>query len=590
MGGIRARGGPDQLAVVTEQTTITDGELEDRANRLARYLLTTGLGAGETVAVVTRRLPEVVIAMLAALKGGWAYAVIDPQEPMDEIGRMLAAVRAGVVVTDQDVRPRVDDGTGRRVVSLDAEADIIAACSPDPLDPPRGAPAAVLFTAGTTGPRRPVVVDHVRLRAAYDAWVEVFGLVPADRHLVTAPPDTAAFTGVWIRALCSGGTLVLPQQPVGPGVWEGSLTEGTTVLDTDPASAAALLDVDLPGTLRLVTVSGERLTVADQVRLHSRLPPGARLINVYGTAEVVGCGTWFETSLLADPVPDPERVSLLGRPFPGCRAEVHEGEIRLTPPDGGEAVPTADLGRLRDDGLLEFRGRRAHRITVGGRTIDPYPAEAALATHPEIREAVIASTEGALVAYVVPPLWGLPGIGSVRAHLHGVVPEAEIPEEVVFLGALPRNRAGMVDRRALPLPASETTTSGGGGKGGVPLTSEGWSLALRWLATILAFPVAVLFTGLFWPGSTDLTGVPQPWATLFVGLYFAEWLAFAAGVGFLLNGRAAMLRQGRSPVLTSVAHLAIGWLLVSWWPQDNLYRLRRRTTGHSRRRWSTPST
>lgn len=569
---MRAREAPDQLAIVTERTTIAYRELDDRANRLARHLLATGLRAGETVAVVTGRMPEVVVAVLAALKAGGAYAVIDPHEPMDELARMLAAVRVGVVITDQEFRPRVADSARGRIVGLDADADVIAARSPDPLDTPSGSPAAVLFTAGTTGSRRPVVVGHARLRAAYEAWAEVFQLVAADRHLVTAAPDTAEFAGGWTRALCSGGTLVLPRRPVGRGVWERPLTRGTTVLDTDPANAAALLDGHLPGTLRLVTLRGERLTVDEQVRLHSRLPPDARLINMYGTADVAGCGTWFETSQLVDPVPDPERVSIVGRPFPGCRVELHEGEIRLTPPDGGEAVPTGDLGLLRDDGLLVFRGRRAHRITAGGRTVDPYPAEAALASHPDIREAVVTSGEdGGLVAYVVPRMPALPRIADVRAHLAGVVPESEIPERVVLLGAPPRNRAGKVDRRALPLPASQAASAGG--KGGRPLTRTEWLVALRWLVTSVSFLATIVFAGVFWPGSTDLTGVPKPWAILFVGLYLAEGLAFAAGMGFLVGGRAQMLRQGHSPALTSVAHLAIVWLLVSWWPQDNFYRL-----------------
>ncbi|OLS99960.1 hypothetical protein BJF90_36835 [Pseudonocardia sp. CNS-004] len=147
-----------------------------------------------------------------------------------------------------------------------------------------------------------------------------------------------------------------------------------------------------------MAVGGDRITVAAQ----DRLAGTARVLNVYGTAEDAGCGTWFETSMLAEELPDPERVSLLGRPFPGGRVDLDDGRIRLTPPGGGEAVVTGDRGLLRDDGLLEFRGRRAHRLTVGGRHVDPYPAEAALGAHPDIREAVVAADGDELVAYVVP--------------------------------------------------------------------------------------------------------------------------------------------------------------------------------------------
>jgi acyl-coenzyme A synthetase/AMP-(fatty) acid ligase len=574
MGGLhrlfeaRVRETPDRAALVTEEATITYGELDRLANRLAWQLLTAKLAAGETVAVVPERGPDAVVGMLAALKAGGAYTVVGPHEPMHEIGRLLAAARARVVVTSRELQPRVDDGTGRSVVSPDP----IGAYSPDPPDTPLGSRAAVLFTSGATDRRRPVDVDHARLCAAYDAWAEVFALDPADRHLVTAPPDLSAFTGGWIRALCSGGTLVLPQHPIDAGVRALPVAEGSTVLDTDPATAAALLDAHAPGSLRLVAVGGERLTLGEQVRLHQRLAPGARLLNVYGTAEVAGCGTWFEPDQLVSPESDPERISLLGRPFPGCGAALIEDEIHLTPPDGGDAVPTGDLGRLRDDGLLEFRGRRAHRMVVGGRTVDPYEAEAALAAHPEIREAVIVPAEHELVAYVVPRAEHPVSVAAVRDHLHGVVSAPDIPERVVSLAALPHDRAGRVLRRVLPLPLLAAARSAGG-KGVGPVTRADLSAVGRGFLAFLLPLMTILLTPVLWPGSTDLTGVPQPWAALFVGLYLIELLAFVAGIGFLLYGRRPMLRQGRSPALTTLAHLSIVWLLVAWWPQDNSYRL-----------------
>lgn len=569
--GSRARETPDRPAVVTGTDTLTYGELDDRTNRLARHLMAAGLAPGETVAVATVRSPDVVVAVIAALKAGGAYAVIDPHGPMDETARMLAAAGAALVVTREELRPRVDDGSGRRLVCSDTEARAIAACSPDPLDVPRSGPAAVLFSAGTTGSRRrAVVVGHTRLRAAYTAWAQVWALDPADRHLVTAAPDTPGFTAGWVRALGSGATLVLPDRPVEHGSWSWPAADGITVLATDPATADTLLAARAPHTLRLVAVGGDRITVAGQTRLQDRLAGGARVLNVYGTAEDACCGTWFETSQLAQELPDPERVSLLGRPFPGGGVDLDGGEIGLTPPGGGEIVVTGDLGVLRTDGLLEFRGRRADRVTARGRTVDPYPAEAALGGHPLIREAVVAADGDDLVAYVVPEAGRAPGVATVRAHLSGVVAEPEIPGRVVLLAELPRNAGGKPDRRVLPRWASDVPY--GGGKGGAPMTRADWSLALRWLAAALSLPVA-LALGALWPGSTDLSAVPQPWATLFAGLYLAELAAFVGGVGFLLLGRQAMLRQGRSPGLTTAAHLAIAWLLASWWPQDNLYRL-----------------
>ncbi|WP_416983915.1 AMP-binding protein [Streptomyces sp. T028] len=577
----QAQAAPDRPAVVTEEHTVSYGELDGRADRLGRQLLEGGLRPGGIVAVSTGRPEQTLVAVLAVLKAGGAYVLVDPHGPTGRTGQLLQRAGATAVVTYEAFRPHVDDGSGRRVVCLDSEATAIDARSGKRLNMPSGPAAAVLLTAGASGERRAVAVGHARLRAAYEGWAEVYQLVPGDRHLVTAPPDTAAFTGGWVRALCSGATLLLPGLPVEADSWDPE----ATVLDTDPATAAELLRSRPADSLRLVVVSGERLTVAEQVRLHRRLVPGARLLNVYGPAETAGCGTWFEPDQLTGPVPRPERVSLLGRPFPGCHVEIHKGEIRLTPPDGGDALPTGDLGLLREDGLLEFRGRLAHRFTVRGRTVDPHRAEAALASHPGVREAVItavpadggAQQRERLVAHVVAPRGETaPGAEVIRAHLTGEVPEAEIPGTVVALPSLPRDRAGKIDRRALPQPPSAPGGRGGKG-GGQPMTKrEARSCFVACALPVIAI-VAAALTDVLWPGSTDLTGVPGPWSVLFRVLYFAECLAFAAGVTFLVGGRAAMLRQGRTRRLTVAAHLAIVWLLAAWWPQDNLYRLAAKT-------------
>ncbi|WP_327730479.1 AMP-binding protein [Streptomyces sp. NBC_00487] len=575
-----ARETPHRPAVVTRGARLTYGTLEVRANRLARHLLHRGLGPGDTVAVCLSRLPDLLVAVVGVLKAGGAFAVVDPRQPTGEIGRWLELAEANTVLTYEQFRPGVDDGTGRRVVCLDADADLVDAHSPEPPSAPCGPTAAVLFTAGTTGRARPVDAAHRRLRAAYESWAEVFGLRPSDVHLVTAPTDTAAFTYGWIRALCSGGTLVLPESEIGPTLWGQSFAEGVTVLDTDPLTARLLLDRSAPPAgLRLVAVGGERLFLDEQVRLQGRMAPGARLLQVYGTVEVVGCGTWFETDQWSGPVAEAGQVSLLGRPFPGCRAEVRKGQIWLTPPGDpadADALPTGDAGTMGEDGLLRFAGRLAHRVTVRGRTVDPHRAEAALATHPEIREtAITVVDDDRLVAYVVPGTpTAAPGAETVRTHLAGVVPDPEIPVSVVNMGALPRNRAGKVDRRLLPLPAQRGAYGGKGGKGGgAPGHPEAALRVTGCAMLVVVLPLAALLTDVFWPGSTDLTHVPAPWSWLFRGLYLAELLAFCAGLAFLFAGRPLMRDQGRSADLTTAAHLGIVWLLVSWWPQDNLYRL-----------------
>ncbi|MFD8638016.1 hypothetical protein, partial [Streptomyces sp. NPDC059656] len=129
--------------------------------------------------------------------------------------------------------------------------------------------------------------------------------------------------------------------------------------------------------------------------------------------------------------------------------------------------------------------------------------------------------------------------------------------------------------RALPLPARHVpeTVARPNKFGGVAQAAEGpGGCAFGCMAVVLGF-VAMLLTNVLWPGSTDLGAVPNPWATLFFLLYVCEVLAFGAGVLFLVNGHRRMKHRKLGRRRTRAAHLAASYLLLAWWPQDNLYRL-----------------
>ncbi|MCX5174880.1 AMP-binding protein [Streptomyces virginiae] len=622
-----ARDTPGARAVIAGPDSLTYGELDARADRLAHRLLDSGLPLGALVAVGTARQAELVVAVLAVLKAGGSYTVVDVASPRSG-RRQLAAAEPLLLLTDAAQQAALDDGGGPRVIRLDAEAPRIGGPRTEqPADPPADRPggppadplpgaaavpprrtAAVLFT-GAAEPRA-VPVGHGLLLAAHEAWAEVARPTPRDRHLFTLGTDVTAFAAGWTRALCSGGALVLsPRSAWKPQDIRAAVeTERVTVLHTDPAGATRLLIQDADtGTLapvahrpadpacrslRLLAVSGDRLYLDEQATLQARLHPGARVLNVYGSAECAGIGTWFELPQLPHPLDDLEEISLLGTAFPGFRAEIRGREILLGTPDGGDAIPTGDLGLLRDDGLLEYGGRIRDRIALpGGRWVDPYPVESAIRSHEGIGAVIVKGVDGPrgprrLVAYVAPPPGGptwpagalLPDIEELRDHLAGKVLREEFPRTVIRLRTLPRTVAGREDRDALPLPIMPAAAArGAGSKSGKYGAAAGQSETPAGCAAGcggvgLGF-VALILTNILWPGSTDLTGVPQPWAFLFSLLYLFECVAFGVGVVFLFGGRARMLRQRRGPSLTVAAHLAVSYLLLSWWPQDNLYRL-----------------
>lgn len=204
--------------------------------------------------------------------------------------------------------------------------------------------------------------------------------------------------------------------------------------------------------------------------------------------------------------------------------------------------------------------------------------EAELRRHPTVRECVVTrihtGSRNTLVAYVVTT--GQTDPAEIRAFLRSSrLRPNRIPQAVIPVDSLPRTSSGEVDRTGLPLPVLPGQAVGGkrtlSDFGGRPP-----GVVMLVLAVVIAV-VAFLTTDIFWPGSTGLSVVPQPWAGLFTGLYVAECLSFGLGVGFLFVGRGWLTRLGRPPWLTALAHLSAVWLLVAWWPQDNLYRLTAKT-------------
>ncbi|MFE0153312.1 hypothetical protein ACFWY5_39675 [Nonomuraea sp. NPDC059007] len=201
--------------------------------------------------------------------------------------------------------------------------------------------------------------------------------------------------------------------------------------------------------------------------------------------------------------------------------------------------------------------------------------ERELRAHPKVADCAVVRDGTTLIAYVVAP-GGTRG-QELASFLRGRLPERQVPDLVAVVPVLPRTPDGAIEHGSLPLPVRTGPARSGGGKAG------GWGgdaasmVPVRVLVAVAAGMVAFGLTDVLWPYSTDLTGVPQPWAGFFRGLYAAEYVSFGLGVMFLVSGRSFLARLGRPAWLTTLAQLAITWLLVAWWPQDNFYRLAAKT-------------
>ncbi|GAA0670996.1 hypothetical protein GCM10010193_23960 [Kitasatospora atroaurantiaca] len=641
--GEQAHRAPEAPAVVCGEARLTYGELDAGASRLARHLAELGLGRGGLAAVALGRGPELLTAVLAVLKTGAAYVPLEPSGPDMTIRHILSEADPLVVITQEVHRVRLADATGRAVLCLDTAAEAIAAqpSGPGPLGvevQPTDL-ACVFYTSGSTGKPKGALIEHRNLLHAYRGWQSVYQLSPADRFLQTATLEFDVFSADWIRALCTGGTLVMAERNFTldhtaevSELHDLVLREGITVMETNVHTLRRLFAHIQPrglelGTVRLLSVGAEKWYLDEQLRLQRYLGPGVRHINVYGVAEATVDSTYFDTTTLADAPEHAERISLIGQPFPGTRVHLLDqagrpvptgepGEICLAGPglgrgylhrpeltaerfrptevdEDGRIYRTGDIGRLRPDGLLEYIGRSSPAGPPDAKEVAAMAeVEAVLRGHPSVQESAVAKVETApgrtrLVAYAVAAEGGTADPWTLRSYLSEQLPESLVPEAVVPLQALPRTRAGKLDRPGLPLPAprghgesfsGKAARPGGAEAGGYRAGSGGSEVPRGTLWAVLTITFGVLasaLTEVFWRGSTEVSAVPSPWAGLLRLLYICEWLSFGAGMAFLFLGRRILDRHARPTGLTSRTLLAVAWLLGAWWPQDNWYRVSR---------------
>ncbi len=486
----RAAGAPQALALVSGEQRLSYGELNTRANQLAHHLADRGIGRGDTVAVLVERGPDLVVALLAALKTGAAYTLLDPDFPAERLAGAVADSAAGLLVTHRDASPPFPVA---RHLDLDAQAAAIAARpGHDPGVPVTGADlACVMFTSGSTGRPKGVAVPHRALTTTY-LGQDYARFGPDEVWLQCSPVSWDAFALELYGALAFGGVCVLQpgQRPDPQAVAELTRRHGVTQLQLSASLFNFLLE-EFPATyddLKVAFTAGERASVTHVGKALDQYP-GLVVANGYGPVESLG----LTTSHRATPEDAAGSAIPIGRPLHG--KAIHVLDERLEPvPDGttGElyaaggglahgylgrpgltaerfvAAPfgapgerfyrTGDLGHRRPDGLLEITGRIDDQIKVRGFRVEPGEIEDALTRHPAVREAAVAVHEPApgdprLAAWVTLDAAAAAVDPEVLLdHLAGLLPEHMVPATVDVLAALPLNPNGKVDRKALPAP------------------------------------------------------------------------------------------------------------------------------------------
>jgi amino acid adenylation domain-containing protein len=496
----RADESPDAEALVAGEERLSRGELDGRANRLARRLRALGVGPEVRVAVCAERRADLIVALLAVLKAGGAYVPVDPAYPPERQALLLEDSQAALLLTQESLLGRLPAADGAPVICLDRDRADWEGESAGRL--PRVASADALayliYTSGSTGRPKGVAIPH-RPAVALLRWAAgVYDRETLDGVLAGTSVcfDLSIFEifiplGLGGRVILADNALALPTLPAAQEV---------RLINTVPSAIAELArSGGIPVSAQVINLAGEPLRAALVDRLHA-LPWVEAVYNLYGPSEDTTYSTWARMEC-GDELPPS-----IGRPLDGTRAYLldsalqpaaagEEGELYLAGaglargylgrpeqtaerflPDpfagrdpgsrpGDRVYRTGDLARFRPDGQLDFLGRIDHQVKIRGFRIELGEIETALARHSEVADVIVVARaapgsgeevdEKVLVAYVVPAASARAEselVSALRAHLGAKLARHMVPAFFVLLPALPLTPNGKVDRKALPEP------------------------------------------------------------------------------------------------------------------------------------------
>ncbi len=507
---------PDRPAVIFGDRTLTYCELDRASDQFAHLLLDVGVARGGMVGVHLHRGADALIAIHGALKIGAIYVPLDPQSPSARLRYIVDTCRLQVVATAREHLATLDDALkgaisvgrvvlmdggnpGQRPLEAPAIVDWVADCAADLLELPEAATidldsAYVLFTSGSTGAPKGVVISHRNALTFVNAAGDLFDITADDRlsHVCPLLSDMSVFD-IYV-ALRAGACIVgIPEvAAMFPPMLARAIREyGITVWNSVPSAlvgVARLDNLDL-ASLRLVLFAGEAFPVEPLRRLMAAVPE-ARFCNMYGQTEA-NTSTYHWVGGIPEGSREPVPI---GRALPNFEVFAlgddghqavgpgEEGELYvrsstvalgywgdpdrsarafianpLDPSTGGRVYRTGDIVRLDAKGDLVFLGRKDLMTKSRGYRVEIEEVEGALRNHPGITNAAVIAVPderigNRLAAFVEPRLPGGLTRDEVMAHCLSELPRYMIPEDITFCDALPLTPLGKVDRQRLARP------------------------------------------------------------------------------------------------------------------------------------------
>ncbi|MBE9205822.1 amino acid adenylation domain-containing protein [Nostoc sp. LEGE 06077] len=483
---------PDNIAVVFDKQKLTYQELNHRANKVAHYLQSLGVGREVLVGICVERSLETIVGLLGILKAGAAYLPLDPTYPKERLSFMLSDSQVQVLLTQQKF---VDEfsASGVKTVCLDSNWESINSQSQEnpTSDVTAENLAYVIYTSGSTGTPKGVLIQHQGVCNLAQAQIKLFDVHPHSRVLQFASFSFDASVWEIIMALGSGASLYMgTQDSLRPGadlirfLREHSITHVTL-----PPTALAALPAEALPTLQTLIVAGE----ACNPKLIAQWSQGRRFFNAYGPTESTVCATVAEchagdtqTTIgraiantqvyILDNHLQPVPIGTPGELYIGgdglARGYLNRPELtreRFIPnpfddsaalaspraSTGSRLYKTGDLARYLPDGNIEFLGRVDNQVKIRGFRIELDEIEKLLIQHPDVKQVAVIAREDIpgdkrLVAYIVLNQKPEAIIATLKRFLEEKLPKYMVPGVFVILDSLPLTPNGKVDRQNLP--------------------------------------------------------------------------------------------------------------------------------------------
>ena len=480
---------PEAPALWDRRRTLTYAELWQAVERTARGLLAAGLGRGDRVAVYLEKRLETVVALFAAARAGGVFVPINPQLKPRQVEHILNDSDARLLVTSADRMVTLQLGQGVKAIAVDRpEWETLDGSVEPPLAIDNDM-AAILYTSGSTGLPKGVVLSHRNLLVGAQSVAQYLGLAPQDRVLALLPLSFDAGLSQLTTAFAAGAQAVLYNYLLPHDVPRTVAEHGTTVLTGVPPLWIRLAELDWPEpakrSLRLIANTGGHMPRSVLQRLRAALPNATPFL-MYGLTEA------FRSTYL-DPAEIDRRIDSIGKAIPNaeilvvrpdgslCDAEepgelVHRGALvslgywndpartaeRFRPapsqpaglPHPELAVWSGDIVRRDKDGFLYFVGRRDEMIKTSGYRVSPTEIEEVLYASGLVGEAAAVGVPdpvlGQVIVAVVAPAQDMSvDLAAVQAALKRELPPYMVPQRVDVRPSLPRNANGKIDRALL---------------------------------------------------------------------------------------------------------------------------------------------